>query len=318
MGHDITQYRPYVLESQLDWLSFTTPDSALAAELSRWLSGLSRPLEADGHPLRPFAMEGYRGMHCGPFTWGVREDGGYFAIASEYAAEHFAHTVGLGVKYTRLDPQVTARIEPDTHDWASSAAASAQMHAGRNGRPLVVDRWLSSNGGSTTYVGAASSIYRGRCYYKAVQRPEPRYEHAWRWEVQCRHEAATAIAERLAVADDPAGLIQGFVGAWYSDRGVEVPFDLSTPWLPQLPPRGKTPLDAKLEWLYKSVRPTVEILRDAKRLDQTLKALGLEDLLACGDLPLASDGADGHRITAEDLDGGTNASKPGKDTTTHD
>lgn len=247
---------------------------------------------------------GYDGFHIGQVTYGRRSDSELLQLSGSASALYFESLMELQAKVTRLDLQVTVKLDRQTLRPELDGFRSASAFKGRNGRPMRATLTQSNAGGATCYVGSPASNQRGRLYDKYAESGEEKYRNAHRYEVQLRAENADYVAKHLSKVPDKRTFIVSYVWQWFTDRGIVPEFmPAITEPLPPLK-RPLTDLTRTLEWLHNAVRPTVHRLVDAGNGNELLEALGLGGLIGTHNLGAASHLLNGHVVSVQDVIGG--------------
>lgn len=268
-----------LLTAGVDWLTATThagEDPAPLRAFGRWR--LDQAL-AHGGKLRVSGHQGYRGHAANHVFWGERPDGGIVVLSGAEAQECWSVPVALAAHVTRLDLQVTAQLDRDQPRLAWQHYHQVERAQRREGRPIVPRIIYTPLRGDTLYLGARTSDVHARCYDKHREQPGQYPPGAWRYEVEYRHApaqlAGTELLARSAVLPSVISTVHG----WFADRGAvpafSAPADLEGPLQLDLS-RSRSDDEKSLTWLTEQVRATVARLVEHGRLDDVLRALGLE------------------------------------------
>lgn len=263
-----------LVSSQVDWLTATalTGPKAVALEKLGWRLGEAE--EQRGMFPGAFSWRGYEGLHCGSITWGSRDDSVILQVSGESAARAIESVSEHATKFTRVDVQVTARMPDTVDDLALMAFGDCDRANLQRGRPYKLTHYVNNEGGSTTYIGAPSSIQRGRIYNKATESKQERWANCWRWEVELKQELATDFAHQLRTAEHTDALCAGLVHGWFSSRGCILPWTSETLITLHVSESAESDIESKLRWLNSQVKPTVTKLRSLGRDRDVLQALG--------------------------------------------
>lgn len=268
-------YAYTVIESAVDWVTLTSKNAKATEQLQLQSTALAKKVEECGNILTTWGVLGYVGWKCGTIAFGKNALGAITVCSGLDATHVLRKCFSTEVNCTRLDAQVTARLEPE------SAAVAAQMYAAINAtrpqdRRFVTSTLLQgSDGGGTCYVGRRQSQTFARCYNKRVESGDPAYDGCWRFEIELKANAALDLARHLQSSHDWESEIRGLVFRYFSERGAR-PF-----WEPngfsdfRTPRRPKSDTERKLEWLREQVQPTVSALRKLGYTDRVSAALGL-------------------------------------------
>jgi len=239
-------------------------------------------LEREGYVVKTGGFMGYRGLMAGSCLVGTRADGTMVQFSGQHADRYFTAARLAEATTTRLDVQVTAKFEemPVVLARVYYSPSPSAMGDISNGRKLKRTYIEGSDGGATLYIGAPSSLQRGRIYNKEVQSEDPKYEKCWRFEVTFKKELATAVAAKLAEhRHTRVTVCSQIVKEWFGRRGVECPWydgEHSTllPIIRSLP----TDVEKRLRWLERQVKPAIRVLAEMGYANDAYTALGISTL----------------------------------------
>jgi DNA relaxase NicK len=268
------------LEAGIDWVSVTLPPLVNDAPVYlHRVQDMVLEQKAAGHILKQVDLLGYKGIKCGGAFVGVSHQGIYVQVAGALANTVWHLLQHEEARFTRLDCQVTERVEPPdprrgrrVHN--DAVTANSKLSVQRRRKLVEIS---GSDGGYTLYIGAPTSLERSRLYNKEVQSEDPAYRGAWRWEVQLRNVAARTIAKNMPL--DPVGRTMycaGFVQAWYRSRGCDPGWeDVYGYKVASLQPQRVTDAEKRLAWLRSQVRPACRWLIDNGYGEYIGEALGI-------------------------------------------
>jgi hypothetical protein len=119
---------------------------------------------------------------------------------------------------------------------------------------------IGHEAGDTARIGSRKSNYHGRIYDKYRESGEEQYRNCWRYEVECKGDAARVAARLVSTMDNHPAPIAASVFRWYAARGVQCRFAPDAPG--ELSPIGRPETDAEgqLRWLARGVAPVVKRL----------------------------------------------------------
>lgn len=269
-----------MVETGIDYLSMSVPISSPqhAEWFNKCILHICR-VQAEGNELRAGSFKGYDGYFCGKSFAGQRSDGSYLRVIGGGADSVFSELHEQDAHYSRLDIQVTCRIEPFDLNYVErceSAANSANSLLPDN-RQREVSLRRDNRSGRTLYIGVRSSPVYCRIYNKESKSTDEHYTHCWRYEAELHNDMSTMIAHRLAAADKGIyAMISSLVYQTFNDRGISCPWtkEMERAALPPLK-RADSDVDKKLTWLRTQVQPSVQFLLDMTSRDIVLEALGL-------------------------------------------
>jgi DNA relaxase NicK len=180
---------------------------------------------------------------------------------------------------SRVDYCVTAldtsgALHPDEEYWSDWLAGGRAIH-GRT----TAERRQRDDGNAVFYAGRRSSAVYRRCYDKGKEDAQRYPAGAWRWEVELKSYASEREHARITSGQVHQDYPRRLVAAAFAAVGLPVPFSAASESIAAAPKRAPSDADKSLDWLAVSIAPTVEWLRTIGRLDSTLTALRLSDLI---------------------------------------
>jgi len=217
---------------------------------SLWAEQLDRGEKAFQAKRHGFSMSCIAGVQ-----YGKGKDGWMVVLSGELAKAYWMPFAAYAKNVTRLDLQTTIWYENDTEGQIEAIQEQAWLAGNkktRNSMTLI----KNAKKGDTLYYGSRSSAQFGRLYDKwRQQKYSPSFRNALRYEVEFKKPlSGAAVQWLLADLPDSEG-ISAKVLNWFSDRGISVP-DICTNSNNAIQyPAEVTPIEKKLEWLQKTVRP---------------------------------------------------------------
>lgn len=266
----------------IDWLTATLPvDAHMSAE---WYGRCLKYLQyvaKQGYEMKERSLLGYQGMSCGNCFVGFREADYMCQWTGFHADEGFDAVYRADMHISRIDVQVTVKLEPmdmkiARKGYADAKLANEALPSTRRRKLFII---IGSDGGDTFYLGSPSSDQRGRIYNKEVQSEDPLYSKCWRYEVVFRNNHATSISSLIhTTGSTKAQICANICAAWFKARGVQTEWlededALPLPLVRTLP----TDIERKMHWLSTQVRPTVELLCKLGFRDMIMAELGLSE-----------------------------------------
>lgn len=249
--------------AHIDWLTVTHRKDNWDA-CTEFADAITRLLSLDNpNSVREHKWQGYECLSCGDITYGERPD----TVIAIFRGAEASRAIGIvrdhDVNVTRIDLAVTVALK-------HPAAGMAQNHfehlkrlreSGVGGPKISIQQ--SALGGDTLYVGSRTSKYFGRLYDRAGKTKTGELGQVWRYEVEVKKPAATKVWKSLIQSDDMADSITGWVYAWFERRKVTPVFYPGKSTLIIERDAKVTSLEKKMRWLEVSVKPTVDLLKDA-------------------------------------------------------
>jgi len=225
-------------------------------------------------PDRPWTMHGYRGKQCGPVRVGLKDEKCILAVTGPEAARVFAVSKRHFVKYTRIDLQVTLKMETPVRTWAYDHFHSPTL-TNRMERGKIYGSLISSPDGDTMYLNKRTSPTYARMYDKSRDYMGVLGQF-WRFEVEAKEEHSDRLGRILENLTEYTEIAADYVAGWYADRDICVPLGsrdkLSIPELPS----AKSGFQETLAWMSRQVKPSLHLLEQAGLLEEAQKALGVQ------------------------------------------
>jgi len=271
-----------VLESAIDWLSLSVAPDADGDRVEAHMASLLQREQRAGAQLRPWILAGAVGFAAGRVRYGRAKRGLILQLSGQLADDHADHLIPLAATLTRLDVAVTVKTqEPDpAHGRRQYAAAIDNYHEHpHSARPWQVS---DGDGGHTVYLGTRNSDRLLRIYDKCAEAASrndkeqvAKYQNCWRYELELHDAYANPTALFLAGATNRSALIEDELRRYLWSHSLHVPWD-GTP-NPTHPGgfRRRSDLDSRLEWIGRTVAPTIRELVTLIGRDAVMDALGL-------------------------------------------
>jgi hypothetical protein len=272
-----------VIESQVDWLTVTSPNTEPHSPFHHWASSALASEAAAGNARVPWGMRGYEGWHCGRVSHGVRRDGSIVMLSGQAATDQLDTALDVAANVSRVDLAVTVRLTPpDDSLEFDHFLELREWSAAHN--PLLKGVLLSSlDGSSTLYVGSRKSDRMLRVYNKELEsrdsqthEPDPRYVACHRYELEVKGDQARPTALTVSVSPLPAYTVSRMVAQYCALHGLDHSAFSDAPMglIPGF--RRRSDAETKLSWLAHSCRPTVEWLSQNGEATRAARALGYD------------------------------------------
>jgi DNA relaxase NicK len=271
-----------VLETAIDWL---TVSSKYQQVVRRWASkcmDLQKLEKADGNQTRPWHLNQYQGQMCGRVRFGFSSSAMLVQLSGQTANDLFPYFWKDHDTITRLDIAVTYRTLESDNEQSTDAYRQALAYRAdrpKSALPLLV---RDGDGGSTLYVGSRASSRLLRLYNKhaeSIARRDPasteRYVNAWRVELELHDVDAQAVGMMLAEPGAAAPKIRYYLGHYLGTHGITCPFAVTQEATLPTGFRRRSDRESRLEWLKKSVRPSVDWLKGSCTPEELRGILGL-------------------------------------------
>jgi hypothetical protein len=271
-----------VLESQIDYLTVAAHSPRLARRWRAHCLNLQQLEAHQGARLTPFHSNQYIGQHCGRVAFGLTHDACLVQLSGEAASDGFGFFWPDHDSITRLDLAVTYRTPADDPEVAARAYVDVVLHRAHNPRSARPSLLRNGDGGATLYIGSRKSSRLFRLYNKQAECLErkdlagaERYDRAWRAEIELHDVDAQAVGMMLAEPGAPGPKVRYYIGHYLGQHGIECPYDMSQR---EALPRGfrrRSDRETRLDWLGRTVRPTIDWLKSSCSEEQLRDILGL-------------------------------------------
>lgn len=243
--------------------------------------------------VRPVGMHGYSGLSCNGLAVMYSPERCLIRLSGGATGEGVARLWHQDTTISRVDVQSTVWFSGEPNPIIREAARHAQYAIDEGKTRVKSLREITSNdGGYTLYVGSRTSDVFLRMYNKYVESGGDRhYKGAVRYEVELKgavaqsvgYQLASVIQEERAENEHIRVRMHATVYKTYLDRGIKVPFASEDGAYSLQAPRKRSDVQQKLNWLERSVKPSVYWLMERGLLSEALDSLGLSFLKPCID-----------------------------------
>ena len=264
-----------VVSAGIDWVTATcrrgNHGTLLTVLAKRW-----RDIhESEGHRVKPWEWQGYRGHSMDSISSGTRDDGTIIRLSGDLARQRAPQLLALVDNVSRLDVQVTVQEQPPSTNFAMVGLAAAQrdprVRAGITRTSLI----QSTPVGTTAYIGSRVSGRHFRIYDKSAESNGVYPPGCWRFEIEYKGSRAISVGERLRSVSRPDEACREVVEQAFWDYGVELPcVALPSGWRDSSP-RMETTDERRLRWLETCIAPVVGRMMESFDRRTVLKALGV-------------------------------------------
>lgn len=266
-----------ILSAGVDWITCTADVLGKGEELYDQAVAWIQEQKRLGFRARTFSLRSWPMVACGGVAAGISEEAALVQLSGLEASCRWSDVLGMADNVSRLDLQVTGRLDDGNLDVGAKAYTLAQLAAARRGKAPQITRIQQAGEHTTTYVGSVSSEIRLRLYDKTQESRGEWPRQSWRYEVQLRDDHSSQVARRLVELAPFDQTIQKAVWGYFTERGITPLYDpAETDWVDRRPVMT-TDADRRLRWLAYQVRPAVEWLRLHRTDGEILSALGLGD-----------------------------------------
>lgn len=263
-----------IVDAGVDWMTATASSPSLRENLWLVARRLLETRQREGERPSAWHAHGYGGWKCSHLAFGARRDSVCLQLTSFEAEQEWRHCIGACENVSRFDLSVDTHFDPPVTTLSRKMYVDAGHTKPPNGRKPRRELRVSSDGGSTLYIGARQSEQFGRLYDKGIEQGTHEPGHWWRWEVELKGSAAWNAAGALRRIDDPRIMILLSVNSWFRSR-TSHSYSVDQQQFTFVGSRRETDVDRQLQWLARGVRPTVQNLLDHVGRERVLFALGL-------------------------------------------
>jgi hypothetical protein len=266
---------PCALESAgVDWLTATAYRSSERKPFYETGMAILEEVALQGNEISAWKSQGYHGRRAGGVAIGVRNDTWIARLSSDDARESWRRLYPLASNVSRLDVQVTFRLNRPDPTFIARQRARALVAPSKGGRKPNITLIQSSLDGDSIYLGKRTSDCYARCYDKGREERTEEAGRVIRQELEYKRDRAKSVAELLYRATSDETISRQLVSTFFKRRGFQTS---SAESKLEVGARGITSSnEAKLAWLRSSVRPSIITLLNSGRLLDTLRALGLD------------------------------------------
>lgn len=282
---ELTEAHATIESSGVDWMTATAYRSDAHRDFYDSACELLERVVELGNDVSSWRANGYHGRRAGGVAVGVRHDTWIARLSSDDARESWRKLYPLASNVSRLDVQTTFRLKDRDADFFARQRGRALASRSKRGRRSNVTLISSSLDGDSLYLGKRTSDLYARCYDKG--REERSTEAGWliRQELEYKRDRATDAAAQLYRASSEATESHQLVSSYFKSYRVQV---MQAEAEARVGARGRaTSDDLRCGWLERSVRPSIITLLNHGKLEQVLRALGLDEVVR----PIADDDA---------------------------
>lgn len=243
------------IESGVDWITVTGKGNRAWERVQGMAQALWSDETARGEKHRHESRHGFSMSCAGGVQYGSGKDGWMVVLTSGMARKHWMAFAAYGDKVTRIDLQATIWHENDTEGMIEAIHGKAWEEgnkATRNAMTII----LNGKKGDTLYYGSRSTAQFGRIYDKwRQQKFSPPFKYALRYEVEFKKPLSGEVVRWMLDENPTDDQIAARVFQWFHNRQISVPQICTIPNDAIQYPQEVTPIERKLEWLRKTVRP---------------------------------------------------------------
>lgn len=261
-----------------DFLTVTSIKGQSAKDFITWAY---RVIEEQGQEegVKQWSGMGYAGKQTHQVKAGIRaSDEAIVMFAGKTAQEFSAQMPVMPFKVTRFDLQVTVSISPPDptvafREYQALKTANLQR---KKARYL---KYISSNTGSTLYVGKRTNAVMLRLYDATEKYKKGHLGNYWRYEVEYKKASAQRAYDKWAKDVSRETLTINQVASEFDRRGIRPGFRQWTK-IDAIGLKATASTDkTRIEWLAKCVAPVVTRLVFNGNTEQVLHALKLNNII---------------------------------------
>jgi hypothetical protein len=246
-----------LVDAGIDYIRVTSEDKREQGRMIDYYRAVRGRDEKLGYEEKTGGAFGFLGKKVRHALYGDKKEWAMLQV-SGYEAKQSMKLARAGTQATRIDLQLTYRVEPGTVEGCiRSAYESACDGKHLKKRPPSVRLIESRRKAQTVYVGARASDIFFRIYDKFEESGKEEYRDCVRFELELKGRLAKALWAKWV--EGTGTLLQSLemVVAMLSERGVAVPnADLQEQDILKLK-KSPSSLETTIGWLASQVSPTV-------------------------------------------------------------
>jgi replication initiation factor len=243
------------VESGVDWITLTGERQNSWEVVLGMAQTLWEQQTKAGHKAFQSSRHGFAMSCIAGVQYGRSHSGWMIVLSGELANAYWMPFAAYAHNITRLDLQCTIWYAQDM-GWTIKHLHTLAKRDG--GKKTVKAMTLIDNGkkGDTLYYGSRTSAQFGRIYDKyREQKESPAFLNAVRYEVEYKKPLSGEVVRWLLKENPESERIASRVLSWFTDRGISVPEICTNRENAIQYPVEVTPIDKKIAWLRKTVRP---------------------------------------------------------------
>lgn len=258
-----------IQEGAVDYVTATAQSGEYGDNLQKLGAKLLDHAHVESWDVKPWRFHGYEGLQSGPVICATRQDSTLIKLSSVYASEFWFEVLQLATNCSRLDTQVTVRLDGPAQDGMRTILKSIRQFRKVNKGGPVLKVITEEPGGVTIYLGKRQSDRFGRIYDKGAESGREQYRDCLRFEVQWQNKLARQVGQELVQHENKfannrsklrhSEAVRGYVFPYFTQRGVPADFATTRQSL-VTSARPVTNVQQQLSWLNSQVAPTVASL----------------------------------------------------------
>lgn len=268
---------PHKIESAgVDWITASAPRAREFEPLYERAQQLVIEEADAGNDVSVWKWQGYQGIKAGGASVGRRRDGVICQLRSETAREHWQSIMPHAVNVSRVDLQLTARLEEAHTELIRAQYARLRRAKRLRGRPLDATLIDSQTRGSSLYLGRRVSDRYARMYDKGSEERSSEPGTLIRWEVEYKKKTALQMAVGLNQATSVDEVAASTVSEHFRSRRIQCA-GLAVPGL-EIPRAQSSSNNAtRMAYLRSVIAPMLGTLLKSYTVAELLEALCLDD-----------------------------------------
>jgi DNA relaxase NicK len=262
----------------IDWLTCTMNTPSTCIRAAKKAATLVRSEVSKGNVKKPWGMSGFSGWKAGEVQFGKRDDEVLVRLSGYLAHTNWRSFYALANNTSRLDVECTTRTAQTAEHRIRRHLREARKYAAKRKKKPFVGRYSGNDDSETIYLNRRVGMQMGRIYDKGRESRKLELQDCVRYEVEFKQDMARVVAAELFASESESVLVCGRVASFFRDRGIALP----SPWVGGNHSgchRSRSDSDRRLEWLQRSVSPSLALLVRAGKLNEVLVALDLQDLV---------------------------------------
>lgn len=243
------------IQGAIDWVTLTGTNFNAWEKVQDMALSIHGELENQGFKEYYQTRHGFRMKSITGIQFGKGYNGWMVVLTGGIAAKFWMPFAAYATNITRIDLQATIWYNSDCEEfiWGLWEKALADLPKRERDKMTLID---GGKRGDTLYFGSRASQQFGRVYDKQRQSGnDPNWQNAIRYEVEYKKPLSGEVMRWMLDKDPTQEEIVARVFDWFTARGIHVPEISTVPISAIQSPRKETPIENKLAWLRKTVRP---------------------------------------------------------------
>lgn len=274
--------RPLEWTAGVDWFRWRMPRGEEAWKARRIAEELQQLDAEAGEKISKFKFDTGKGIASPRVRWATSLDTLWWETSGEWADSTWTRMPLSVGRCTRLDLQSTWKLCKPVPEFGMRFLPHEEMTPDRRLPNGTAVGWSHlPDGGWLGTVGPRTRPEYWRLYDKGVETGKSKPGWLWRLELELKYAHAAQMGSKCRLdLLSPKWCAQYVMSRWLQS-GLRLPLNVDAPSLDAIRPGRKPEPSAEelLAWIERSVKPCVERMILAGKIQQLLFALGLTDVV---------------------------------------